>query len=162
MTQGKSLFLFTLDLLAVAAGQYAQDLGARIVDFAQRSDARLDFGADVLGRAEVAALQERGLRLVRLEEIAHLLGNMLWFSVLLAKEDVDGDVLELGVDVQDHVALAEEHHDGIVILRQMLGAFRDLCQGKVPRQFCRIGFDLVDVLELAVLAVEEIDREMTC
>ena len=87
---------------------------------------------------------------------------MLWFSVLLAKEDVDGDVLELGVDVQDHVALAEEHHDGIVILRQMLGAFRDLCQGKVPRQFCRIGFDLVDVLELAVLAVEEIDREMTC
>lgn len=149
-------------LLAVAACQHAQDLGARIVDFAQRSDARLDFWADVLGRAEVAALQERGLRLVWLEEIAHLLGNMLWFSVLLAKEDVDGDVLELGVDVQDHVALAEEHHDGIVILRQMLGAFRDLCQGKVPRQFCRIGFDLVDVLELAVLAVEEIDREMTC
>jgi hypothetical protein len=29
-------------------------------------------------------------------------------------------------------------------------------------QFCYIVFDLVDILEFAVLAVEEIDGEMTC
>ena len=132
------------------------------MDLAQRSDARLDLGADVFGGTEVAALQERGLRLVRFEEIAHVLGDVLWFGVFLAEEDVDGDVLELGVDVQDHVSLAEEHHDGVVLIRQVLGALGDLRQREMFGQFCYIVFDLVDIFEFAVLAVEEIDGEMTC
>ena len=103
--------LFSKVLLAVAAREKSDDLGARVVDAPKRRDARLDLWLHVLGLAEVAALEEGRANLFRFEETPKPFEERFRLGIRVTEEDIARRVAEFRVGVQCEMSLLEGEED---------------------------------------------------
>ena len=94
-------------LLMIATCQGTDDFRASIVDLAQWCNLRRDFRFDFLSDAEVAALEDCRLGLVRLEEVADLLSYHIRLSILVTEEHIEGNVLQIHIDVKGKMAVGQ-------------------------------------------------------
>lgn len=146
---------------AVPAREDADDLRACVVDLAEWSDARLDGRLEIFRRCEVAALQERRLRLVRLEELADALEEILWLRILRKQEYITCHIAEIRIDMQHDMSFAEQRRNRIMLLLNLMALHIDDPASETAEQVAEHRLDGLHLLQLAVLAMIKIHRQLT-
>ena len=138
----------------IAAGQRTDDLGARIVDLAQRRDFCCDFGFDFLGDAKVATFKHGSLGLVWFEEVADFLRYQIWFGILMAEEHVKSNVLQIGIDMKGKMTVCQQGNEDIMIIGKLLDIQIDKLMTDTRQRIFEILLNKFYVSEFIVSAVE--------